>query len=946
MLSATDSVQELFVPSPQLGEFLHVVEFSVSDGQRSQSFGDVLFRPTKLMAVYSANPNTEGGATGAFSVLNPAQWSLTRDGQNVSYLVTRIEVEGRQVVFTLAEPLQPGAYDLKDGQAPHSEGGSGGSLLFQGAEAKFVVAPVVASSPERFQHVESAKVWGIQSDLQGNYVVLYSQPTHGQGGSVEHALFAQRYNRSGEPLGLPALVTDEEVASAQIAVNYDGQFVVIWRSAAEGDSQQILARLDSADGTALGAPFAIPALGQLSEDELSVVIDPSGGFALAWSSQDQAGESQVWLQRFWDDGRPRHAAKNVGSGSQARIAGNDWGELIVAWTYNGPGGPQIWAWHYNSDGSYRGRFVQLGSRAARNLDPDVAIDDVGGFAIAWRQVQDGKSELFVQRFDSDGRRLRNAILVAEGAHIATPRVLLDVDRRLIVTWAESTWNRRAQVYGYDGAALGMPFQVSSIVATGRNGDLVTGEFRIPWEARRKSQDYLPFTIESFVTVMNEEELGLYLQVINLPRELVVDLNGEPPGIGYENNFILGGFPMPVANGLRLMIYSAGATQLAWAKVTIAGFLAGDLLETYAADTPIAASFENGVLTLSGAASIYEYMELLRRVEFSTGASRAAGTTVEISVVISDGAIESEPAVSRISMHVPGRSSIVGRHIFYNNSGFDGGDPAANPADENAVATDKTALFPGQSATFGNYTSYTRGINGIIVDLAGEHGTITADDFIFRIGNNSHQPHWDYAPLPLSVVVRSGAGANGSDRVEIIWADGAIQNIWLQVIVLDNGNTGLAQSDAFYFGNYVGDTGNEPDQVRITTTDVMRAVNHILSDPQGQSPAAIDSTIDFNRDGRITTRDVMAAVNQILKSTRPLELVWINPATWQGGITAGLTGYLTTINFDFFAGLESTQYLVAEPQAAVLQEWDPQEEEVEFRLAESTPTLLMTDPEPA
>lgn len=48
--------------------------------------------------------------------------------------------------------------------------------------------------------------------------------------------------------------------------------------------------------------------------------------------------------------------------------------------------------------------------------------------------------------------------------------------------------------------------------------------------------------------------------------------------------------------------------------------------------------------------------------------------------------------------------ISGRNLFYGNSAFDTGQGAANSA---SIATDKLALRPGQTASFDNYTSYTR-----------------------------------------------------------------------------------------------------------------------------------------------------------------------------------------------------------------------------------------------
>ncbi|MCK4275430.1 MAG: hypothetical protein KAX78_02885, partial [Phycisphaerae bacterium] len=55
------------------------------------------------------------------------------------------------------------------------------------------------------------------------------------------------------------------------------------------------------------------------------------------------------------------------------------------------------------------------------------------------------------------------------------------------------------------------------------------------------------------------------------------------------------------------------------------------------------------------------------------------------------------------------AEVLGRYVFYNNSALDGLDPAANAADDGAIATDKTALLGGSTAAFANYTSYSRGI---------------------------------------------------------------------------------------------------------------------------------------------------------------------------------------------------------------------------------------------
>ena len=177
------------------------------------------------------------------------------------------------------------------------------------------------------------------------------------------------------------------------------------------------------------------------------------------------------------------------------------------------------------------------------------------------------------------------------------------------------------------------------------------------------------------------------------------------------------------------------------------------------------------------------------------------------------------------------SRLTGRQIFYNNSSFDLNNAAANAADDAAIATNKLVLLPGATATFANYTSYDKGINGLMLDVAGLRSTPTVSDFQFRVGNdnrpyggnlNDPADDWPWAPAPASITVRAGAGLDGADRVTLIWADSAIRNCWLQVIVRATDRTGLAAKDVFYVGNAVGEAGNSTADAIVNATDEIGA----------------------------------------------------------------------------------------------------------------------------
>ena len=192
---------------------------------------------------------------------------------------------------------------------------------------------------------------------------------------------------------------------------------------------------------------------------------------------------------------------------------------------------------------------------------------------------------------------------------------------------------------------------------------------------------------------------------------------------------------------------------------------------------------------------------------------------------------------------------------------------SDAADDDAIASDKSALLPGQTATFANYTSYSRGINGLMVDIAGlPTGQLTASDFEFRVGNSNTPGSWTTAVAPTSISVRLGAGVSGSARVEIVWPDGAIQKQWLQVTVKATPNTGLTTADVFYFGNAVGESGNTAADAIVDAVDAQGAQNNPLN------PAPITSIYDFNRDGLVSAADATVATNNATTAGTALKLI--------------------------------------------------------------------------
>ena len=240
---------------------------------------------------------------------------------------------------------------------------------------------------------------------------------------------------------------------------------------------------------------------------------------------------------------------------------------------------------------------------------------------------------------------------------------------------------------------------------------------------------------------------------------------------------------------------------------------------------------------------------------------------------------------------PPMPTVVGEYIFYNDSTFDGENGSSNLTDDNAIATDKTALLPGQAATFANYSSYTDGLNGIMVDVANLLSIPRVDDFTFEVGNNDDVSSWTPAPVPTYVNAYPGRGPGGSTQITVIWDNNAIENEWLQVTLLADAHTGLAANEVFYFGNAIGATGANPNSAQVTSADAARVAANFTS------KASVTDPYDINRDGVVDANDVALVNANLTTPSDSLNLISLTPPTvamLAGASPSYVTGNSTTL----------------------------------------------------
>ena len=225
-------------------------------------------------------------------------------------------------------------------------------------------------------------------------------------------------------------------------------------------------------------------------------------------------------------------------------------------------------------------------------------------------------------------------------------------------------------------------------------------------------------------------------------------------------------------------------------------------------------------------------------------------------------------------------SVIGSYLCYRGSAFDDG------AGDGAIAVDRLPLIGGRAAAAVNYSNFVAGINGVVIDFdrADDGYAFSADDFVFRVGNDDNVNGWAPAPSPSFVGTRPGAGVADSIRVDLAWDDGSIVDTWLEVTVLANGNTGLPADHVFYFGSVVGevtgvgdlrsgDSAGSGGPRRAATLVNAADVVAIRDRSRGESnPAPIDDPFDVNRDRAVDALDLILARNNAASPLSAVRLI--------------------------------------------------------------------------
>jgi titin len=332
----------------------------------------------------------------------------------------------------------------------------------------------------------------VAMDPQGNSVVVWTGPS--VSGVGRNNVFGQRYDAAGAPQGseflvdtLPHVQSMDSSISPDVAMDSQGNFVVVWQSGHRDDPLWgIHGQRFNAAGVAQGPEFRVNTYTENAQTMPAVAMDGQGDFVVVWQSYQQDGnEDGIYGQRFNASGAPQGTEFRVNtwwqnSQDSADVAMDSAGNFVVVWqSQNQDGDPQfsslgIFGQRYSASGQVLGPEFQVNTywRGAQ-ARPSVGMDGAGNFLAAWQSNPgDGLgSGIYAQRYQATGAQEGSEFRVsgATAGGRATPDVAVSSNGSATVLWHSlnqdgSGWGVYGQRYDAAGAALGAEFRVNTVTA--------------------------------------------------------------------------------------------------------------------------------------------------------------------------------------------------------------------------------------------------------------------------------------------------------------------------------------------------------------------------------------------------------------------------------------------------------------------------------------------------
>jgi hypothetical protein len=255
----------------------------------------------------------------------------------------------------------------------------------------------------------------IAADANGNFVIVWND-----GDSNGGDILFQRYAADGSTVGSPTRVnttTSNTQTDAAVAMNADGNFVVVWASYAQDSPNTwgVYGQRFDAGGSAVGSEFRVNVGTAGNQYVPKVAMAADGSFVVAFNDLQSY---DVRFQRYDSGG----AALGGNLIANTYTTNDQWfpdvammpdGRFIITWESFGQDGSEngVYGQLFTAAGAKQGGEIQLHSTTAGIQESSkVSYAGDGSFVVAWESERAGTVDFMVRRFSDAGVPLTGEIV--------------------------------------------------------------------------------------------------------------------------------------------------------------------------------------------------------------------------------------------------------------------------------------------------------------------------------------------------------------------------------------------------------------------------------------------------------------------------------------------------------------------------------------------------------
>lgn len=331
----------------------------------------------------------------------------------------------------------------------------------------------------------------VAMDNEGDFVVTWTNL--GANAGTGYDVYIRQYNDGSFADPVAVADTNGTQQFSKVAVDLDGDFVVIWQSEVD-DSQtggtlnwDVLGQRFYKDGRRAESVFTANETREEDQRFANVTMLPTGNFAVTWQSNQPTQDGDPGSEGIYG-GKFFFVGSVVPSGEEDSIPGNitvtesGWipvnsatdyeGDTVTVWTENGVVYAKVDYVKWNNAGSRSAfqedsRIFEIAKHNGVVEFASVAMDDSGNFVVTWSQ-NDGTDlkpnwNIYAALYDLNGSSIREAFLVNTTTYSQQQysQVSMSTEGEFVIVWQsmnqegrKTGWDIYGQRFDASGNALG------------------------------------------------------------------------------------------------------------------------------------------------------------------------------------------------------------------------------------------------------------------------------------------------------------------------------------------------------------------------------------------------------------------------------------------------------------------------------------------------------------